>query len=150
MDVICIWLLGCSLLTYICSHQYHKIESGVIKGISYVMFMCYQQCYVNAHFNESKGGIHQVNQLLAGIHSVECQCSTTANTESAEDTNQTSLYKKSQHSSVKCGQRCTIAWTAQRSHWTFWISETFFLYMVCISYLCIKHAPNNTRLKSWP
>ena len=34
--------------------------------------MCYVHVqptvlYVNAHFDESKGGIHQVNQLLAGI-----------------------------------------------------------------------------------
>jgi hypothetical protein len=71
--------------------------------------MCNQQCHVNGRFDESKGGIHQVNQLLAGIqHSAECPCSATANAESAEDMDQTGLYKKSQHSSVKC-DRCTIA-----------------------------------------
>lgn len=44
--------------------------------------MCYVHVqptvlYVNAHFDEGKGGIHQVNQLLAGIqHSVECPSNT--------------------------------------------------------------------------
>ena len=124
--------------------------SGLTKGILCVMVMCNQQCYVNARFDESKGGIHQVNQLLAGIQrSVECPCSTTANTDSAEDMDQTGLHKMSQHSSVKCDRRCTVAWTAQRSHWTFWISETIFFfcfvsYLVCISYLYIKYAPSNT------
>jgi len=45
-------------------------------------FVCYVHAqptvlYVNAHFDESKGGIHQVNQLLARIqHSVECPSNT--------------------------------------------------------------------------